>query len=560
MASDVQDHVLRRGPAAELAGQIHRDVLGIEHFPRQSGDYLDRVGAADPDRAGAKSTRIRRVQIRTNDQFARKGIVLEHHLMDDPGARLPETAAVFRRRGAKEVVNLLALIEGSPQIGLAIGPRLNKMVAVDRGRHRDAVTLCLHELQHAALAKHILKNHAIGTEGEIAVAWLQFLRFGGVEMAEQHFVRKRQRLLHSTADDGEVLPHRRVEFGCHVGRGFDRNHCLVPLCSERGENSLRRTDELLYGDSNIHIYWIWQMELRHLRYFIAVAEEKHVTRAAERLGMQQPPLSQQIRALERELDVQLFSRKPRGVELTDAGSALLADARAILAHIDHAFATAKRTARGEQGQIAIGLTSSAPFHRFVPRIIRAYRKAFPLVSLTLEESGTTELVDHLRNEQIDAAFIRTAIPNQEGLVVNLLLQEAMVLALPHGHILARRGSANKALHLKALSDETFIVYRRHNGPGLYDAILSACNAAGFSPRIGQEAPRIVSTLNLVAAGLGISLVPESLQHMRMDGVVFRGLSGAIQPKAPLYLASRRGETSSAVRKFLGLVLRPAHKV
>lgn len=302
------------------------------------------------------------------------------------------------------------------------------------------------------------------------------------------------------------------------------------------------------------------MELRHLRYFIAVAEEKHVTRAAERLGMQQPPLSQQIRALERELDVQLFRRKPRGVELTDAGSALFADARAIRAHIDHAFATAKRTARGEQGQIAVGFTSSAPFHRFVPRIIRAYREAFPLVSLTLEESGTTELVDHLRNEQIDAAFIRTAIPNQEGLVVNLLLQEAMVLALPHGHILARRGSADKALHLKALSDETFIVYRRHNGPGLYDAILSACNAAGFSPRIGQEAPRIVSTLNLVAAGLGISLVPELLQRMRMDGVVFRGLSGAIQPKAPLYLASRRGETSSAVRKFLGLVLRPAHKV
>jgi len=299
------------------------------------------------------------------------------------------------------------------------------------------------------------------------------------------------------------------------------------------------------------------MELRHLRYFIAVAEEKHVTRAAERLGMQQPPLSQQIRALERELDVQLFRRKPRGVELTDAGSALLADARAILSHIDHAFATTKRTARGEQGQISVGFTSSAPFHPFVPRIIRAYRDTFPLVSLTLEEGGTTDLIDDLRHERIDAAFIRTAIPNQEGLVVNLLLQEAMVLALPHAHSLARRASA-KALPLKALADETFIVYRRHNGPGLYDAILSACNAAGFSPRVGQEAPRIVSTLNLVAAGLGISLVPESLQRMRMDGVVFRRVAGAVQPKAPLYLATRRGETSAAVRKFLALVKRPAH--
>ena len=191
----------------------------------------------------------------------------------------------------------------------------------------------------------------------------------------------------------------------------------------------------------------------------------------------------------------------------------------------------------------------------MPRIIRAYREAFPLVALTLEEGGTTELIDDLRNERIDAAFIRTAIADQEGLVVSTLLREAMVLALPRGHALARREGA---LALRALAGETFIVYRRRNGPGLYDAILSACNAAGFSPRVGQEAPRIVSTLNLVAAGLGISLVPESLQRMRMDGVVFRRLTGAAQPKAPLYLASRRGEISAAVRKFLELVRRPAH--
>jgi len=109
--------------------------------------------------------------------------------------------------------------------------------------------------------------------------------------------------------------------------------------------------------------------------------------------------------------------------------------------------------------------------------------------------------------------------------------------------------------LKALAEETFIIYRRHNGPGLHDAILAACNAAGFSPRVGQEAPRIVSTLNLVAAGLGISLVPESLRRMRMDGVVFRPIGGAAQPTAPLYLTSRRGETSAAVRRFLELVKR-----
>src|SRR5690348_9717466 len=126
------------------------------------------------------------------------------------------------------------------------------------------------------------------------------------------------------------------------------------------------------------------MELRHLRYFIAVAEEGHITRAAERLGMQQPPLSQQIRDLERELDVQLFRRKPRGVELTEAGTAFLDRARAILEEVDRAFATARRTARGEQGRVVVGFTSSAPFHPFVPRVIRAYREMHPRVSLVLE--------------------------------------------------------------------------------------------------------------------------------------------------------------------------------
>jgi len=299
------------------------------------------------------------------------------------------------------------------------------------------------------------------------------------------------------------------------------------------------------------------MELRHLRYFMAVAEEKHVTRAAERLGMQQPPLSQQIRALERELDVQLFRRLPRGVEPTAAGLAFFADARAILAQIDQAVATAKRTARGEQGRIAVGFTSSAPFNPFVPRVIRAYREAFPLVALTLEEGGTTELIEALRNERIDAAFIRTPLADQAGLIVRSLLEEPMVLALPRGHALARKKSASKALPLTALAGETFVIYRRPSGPGLHDAIVSACNAAGFSPRIGQEAPRIGSTLNLVAAGLGISLVPESLQLMRMDGVAFRRLAGAVQPKAPLYIAARRGEASAAVRKFLEFARRAA---
>jgi DNA-binding transcriptional LysR family regulator len=296
------------------------------------------------------------------------------------------------------------------------------------------------------------------------------------------------------------------------------------------------------------------MDLRHLRYFVAVAEEGHITRAAERLGMQQPPLSQRIRALETELGVQLLRREPRGVALTEPGRALLADARAILAHVDHAVVTTRRTARGEQGRIAVGFTSSAPFHPFVPRVIRAFRDAFPLVSLTLDESGTTDLVEALRHDTIDAAFVRTAVSNTEGLFVTRLLEEAMLVALPRGHALAR---VKRPVPLKTLATETFVVYRRPSGPGLYDAIFAACHAAGFSPRVGQEAPRIVSTLNLVAAGLGISLVPESLQRMHRDGVVYRRLHGTVQPRAPLLLATRRGDPSATVRRFVELVRRTA---
>jgi len=296
------------------------------------------------------------------------------------------------------------------------------------------------------------------------------------------------------------------------------------------------------------------MELRHLRYFIAVAEEGHITRAAERLGMQQPPLSQQIQALERELGVQLFRRKPRGVELTDAGQALLADARAILAHIDHAFATTRRTARGEEGRIAIGFTSSAPFHPFLPRVIRAFREAHPRVALSLDEGGTIELIEAIREERIDAAFVRTQIVDPSGITVNPLLEETMLVALPSTHPLA---ADDRALPLSALAAETFIVYRRRSGPGLYDAIFAACHAAGFSPVIGQEAPRIVSTLNLVAAGLGIAVVPASLARMQMDGVAYRSLRGIPQPRAPLLLATRRADTGAVVRRFLDVVKRMA---
>jgi len=310
---------------------------------------------------------------------------------------------------------------------------------------------------------------------------------------------------------------------------------------------LQRRD-LLSNISDLLYSYVSDMELRHLRYFVAVAEEGHVTRAAERLGIQQPPLSQQIRALERELQVPLFRRKPRGVDLTPAGTALLEEARAILAHTQAAVAATRRAARGETGRVGLGFTSSASFHPFVPRTIRAFRERHPLVGLGLEESGTVELVEALRAEKINAAFVRSPIGAAPDLTIFPVFEEPMVAALPIGHPLAVGAGS---LPLAALRHETFILYRRPVGPGLHDAIIAACDRAGFSPTIGQEAPRMLSTLSLVAAGLGVTLVPDSMSRLDTEGLVYRPLDAA-GLTAPLNLAWRRNETLAAALGFIAL--------
>jgi DNA-binding transcriptional LysR family regulator len=294
------------------------------------------------------------------------------------------------------------------------------------------------------------------------------------------------------------------------------------------------------------------MELRHLRYFIAVAEEGHITRAAERLAIQQPPLSRQIKQIERELDVQLFRRKARGVELTEAGRALLSGAHTLFERLDRTLEATRRTARGEQGRISVGVTPTCMYHPFVPQVVRAFREAFPKVDLKLDESRSTQLFRQLADEQIDAAFVRIPPTDQSRIVVDPLVEEPMVLALPSGHALAR-GKRDKLIPLKALADETFIVYGEPHGPGIHAVAFRAFQAAGFNPSIGQQAAHLASTLNLVAVGLGVSFVPASLQRMHMDGVTYRRLRGAIRMTAPINLASRRGDPSAVVRNFRNLV-------
>lgn len=277
--------------------------------------------------------------------------------------------------------------------------------------------------------------------------------------------------------------------------------------------------------------------------------------------MQQPPLSQQIRALERELDVQLFYRKPRGVRLTDAGEALFAEARLIFDQLDRALTKTRRTARGEEGRVFVGLTGAAIFHPLVPHVIREYRKVLPLVSVSLEEGNPFDLLDRIEKGIIDAAFIRTPATDPKGVLVSPLLEEMMVVALPSGCARARTTRKSAGCFLKELSNEMFIDYGRPAGswPWLRHTVHAACHAAGFNPRVSQQAPEMVSAVNLVAAGLGISIVPASLQRMNIDGVTYRSLLGAPQPSAPLNLAFRRSDQSAAVGQFIRLVQREAKR-
>lgn len=302
------------------------------------------------------------------------------------------------------------------------------------------------------------------------------------------------------------------------------------------------------------------MELRQLRYLIAVAEERNITRAAQRLGLQPPPLSRQIKALEREIDAQLFHRKPRGVELTDAGHAFLDNARAVLAQLDHTVETTRRTARGEEGRVSLAYSSTVAFHPLIPRVIRGFREAFPQVAVTLVEGYPEYLIERLQADHIDITFVRRLAPNVGGVTLVRLHEEPMVVALPSGHRLVRtQGGPDAPLSLKALAGETFILFGDPRGDALQrnSEFIAACHAAGFTPLVGQTVPQISARLNLIAAGLGIAIVAASLQHARIEGVSFHPLKGVSQLKAPLSVASRRGDPSPVVRQFLKLAKRVA---
>jgi DNA-binding transcriptional LysR family regulator len=287
------------------------------------------------------------------------------------------------------------------------------------------------------------------------------------------------------------------------------------------------------------------VELRHIRYFLAVAEERHFTRAAAKVGIGQPPLSQQIKDLEREVGAALFHRLAHGAELTEAGKAFLAGVKEMPMIAERATMAARRASRGETGSLRIGFTPSTTFNGVAPSAIRTFRRAYPEIHLTLEEANTARLVVGLQEGAFDAAFLRPGASAAEGLQLKQLAEEPMVVALPKAH----RVAALKRVDLALLEHDPFLLFPREVAPTIYDTIVDACRKAGFEPDISQLAPHFSTIVNLVAAELGVSIVPASMMQMRVAGIAYRPIAGQ-SPTTQLALAYRRGETSPVVRNFI----------
>ncbi|MCO2403770.1 LysR family transcriptional regulator [Pseudomonas aeruginosa] len=295
------------------------------------------------------------------------------------------------------------------------------------------------------------------------------------------------------------------------------------------------------------------MELRHLRYFIAVAEELHFGRAAERLGISQPPLSQQIQALGEEIGARLFERTNRRVELTDAGRLFLDESRQVLAQVDKAVLLARRAHLGELGELKIGFTSSAPFTSTIPSSIHAFRKAYPDVHLDLQEMSSRQVLKALLEESLQVGVIRPlALPDAVHWVE--LFREPLVAVLRADHPLA--AGSEDGLAIAALAEEPFVFFPRSYGTGLYDQVIALTRQAGFSPRIAQEASEAMTIIGLVSAGLGVSILPASFRRTRVDGVVYRTLSDP-EATTAVWLVRRQNEGSPLALSFIDLVTREA---
>jgi DNA-binding transcriptional LysR family regulator len=288
------------------------------------------------------------------------------------------------------------------------------------------------------------------------------------------------------------------------------------------------------------------MELRMVRSFVAVAESLSFTKAAKTVFITQPAITMHVRELERELGVTLIDRNRRRVELTKIGTLFLAEARALLAQVERATRVVGQADRGEIGELRIAYVSSAAL-QVLPTLIARFRATYPNVRVALKNRHTTTQIDNLRQQQIDVGFLRLPFA-QPDLTIAAVHREPFVIVLPKKHRLARK----QPLSLKELAGEKFIVYGREHAPGFYDQIVSFCQKAGFIPHIFQETDEMHVTIALVAAGVGVSILPQSPVLVQSNGIVTKAMPKGT-PHSETATVIRQDEQSRVVQNFIALL-------
>lgn len=291
-----------------------------------------------------------------------------------------------------------------------------------------------------------------------------------------------------------------------------------------------------------------RIEMHHLKYFVAVAEELNFARAAERLHISQPPLTRQIQQLEKELGVLLFDRTTRRVQLTEAGQTYLEEARITLAQVKRGVSVAQRTSRGEIGRLAVGFEASSAYD-ILPRSRQMFKERFPDVELMFVEMRTDEQAQALLDGRIHVGFVLPPL-HEDALAVETVLRESLMAAIPRNHPL----SGKNKVALEDLAAEAFVMSSRSNRCGLYDQVISVCHNAGFTPKVVQEANEMQIMLGFIAAGIGVSLLPEHVKQFHKPGIVFLPLMPS-SAKVELAVAWRPDDTSPILREFLEIVRR-----
>mgnify|MGYP003591157707 CR=1 FL=1 len=288
------------------------------------------------------------------------------------------------------------------------------------------------------------------------------------------------------------------------------------------------------------------MDFRQFRYFVVTAEERHFARAAERLGIAQPSLSQQIKALETQLGTRLFHREKRRIELTEAGQALFLEARNVLEHADSAVRIARDIGRGAAGRIDIGIVGSAMFERHFPPLLTTFRKEHPDIQLSMHELPIVQQIEALPNRGLDIAIVRSPIacPLPEGVEHFVLSRQRLIAALPTTHPLAARA----VITLDDLANDEFLSFLDPDGIGLGQGLLDLCRQSGFEPKITQHVSEIGTMISLIAAGFGVSIIADTLTPIQLPGVHYLPLEQ--EAYSELVVFHRRFEQSPTVLALL----------